>query len=102
MLGEAYLNLNQNLKFFFEENAFENFACKMLSIFIQTSVLKANIQLSHLCQLIVRTVMTHWLAVGSKASVNSSPPSAAYMHQVNWVSIGSDNGLSPIRRQAII
>ena len=37
MLGEAYLNLNQNLKFFFEENAFENFACKMLSIFIQTS-----------------------------------------------------------------
>ena len=33
--------------------------------------------------------------------VNSSPPSAAYMHK-NRVSIGLDNGLSPIRRQAII
>ena len=30
--------------------------------------------------------------------INSSPPSAAYMRQ--W--IGSDNGLSPIRREAII
>ena len=28
------------------------------------------------------------------------PPSAAYMRQ--WISIGSDNGLSLIRRQAII
>ena len=33
--------------------------------------------------------------------VNSSPPSATYM-SVNEVSIGSDNGLSPFRRQAII
>ena len=34
---------------------------------------------------------------------NLSPPSAMYMHQsVSWVSIGSDNGLSPIQRQAII
>ena len=32
---------------------------------------------------------------------NSSPPGAAYV-SVNWVSIGSDNGLSPVRRQAII
>ena len=32
--------------------------------------------------------------------VNSSPPSAAYM-SVNWVSIGSHNGLAPNRRQAI-
>ena len=32
---------------------------------------------------------------------NSSPPSAAYA-SVNGVNIGSDNGLSPIRRQAII
>ena len=31
--------------------------------------------------------------------VNSSPPSAVYMRQV---SIGSDNGLSPGRRQPII
>ena len=33
--------------------------------------------------------------------INSSPPSVAYA-SVNRVSIGSDNGLSPIRRQAII
>ena len=32
---------------------------------------------------------------------NSSPPSAAYA-SVNWVSIGSGNGLLPIRHQAII
>ena len=34
-------------------------------------------------------------------AVNSFPPSAAYM-SVNRVSIGSDNGLSPFRRQATI
>ena len=34
-------------------------------------------------------------------SINSSPPSAIYM-SVNPVSIGSDNGLSPNQRQAII
>ena len=33
--------------------------------------------------------------------INSSPPSAAYM-SVDRVSIGSDNGLSPIQHQAII
>ena len=33
--------------------------------------------------------------------LNSFPPSATYA-SVNWVSIGSDNGLSPFRRQAII
>ena len=33
---------------------------------------------------------------------NSSPPVAAYMSQVNGISIGSENGLSPIRCQAII
>ena len=33
--------------------------------------------------------------------VNSSPPNAAYV-SVNWVSIGSDNGLSPAQCQAII
>ena len=34
---------------------------------------------------------------------NSSPPSAADMHaSVNWVNIGSDNGLSPVWCQAII
>ena len=33
--------------------------------------------------------------------INSSPPSAAYM-SVNQVIIGSDNGMSPIQRQAII
>ena len=35
-------------------------------------------------------------------SINASHPSAAYMRQWFSVSIGSDNGLSPIRRQAII
>ena len=34
-------------------------------------------------------------------SLNSSPPSVAYMRQWFRVIIGSDNGLSPIRRQAI-
>ena len=33
--------------------------------------------------------------------LNSSPPSAAYMRQFNWVNIGSGDGLSPVRRQAI-
>ena len=33
--------------------------------------------------------------------ISVSPPNAAYMRQ-NQVSIGLDNGLSPIRRQAII
>ena len=32
--------------------------------------------------------------------INSPPLNATYMRQ--WDSIGSDNGLSPIRRQAII
>ena len=32
---------------------------------------------------------------------NSSPASAAYMASVNWVSIGSDDCLAPIRHQAI-
>ena len=35
------------------------------------------------------------------AKLNSSPPSAAYMSVIQG-SIGSDNGLSPIRHQAII
>ena len=36
-------------------------------------------------------------------SLNSSPPSATYLHaSVDRVSIGSDNGLLPIQRQAII
>ena len=34
--------------------------------------------------------------------VINSPPSAAYMCQWIWVSIGSDNGMVPIRHQAII
>ena len=35
------------------------------------------------------------------ALIDSSPHSAAYMRQANRASIGSDNGLSPIRHQAI-
>ena len=35
-------------------------------------------------------------------TINLIPPRAAYMCQVNRVSIASHNGLSPIRRQAII
>ena len=34
--------------------------------------------------------------------INSSPPSAAYYASVKKASIGSDDGLSPIQRQAII
>ena len=34
--------------------------------------------------------------------INSSPPKAVIYASVNWVSIGSDNGLSVERRQAII
>ena len=37
-----------------------------------------------------------------QTDINSSPPSDAYMHQENRGSIGSDNGLLPIQRQAII
>ena len=34
--------------------------------------------------------------------INSSPPWCRIYASVNRVSIGSDNGLSPIQRQAII
>ena len=37
----------------------------------------------------------------SSDEVNSSPSSAAKNSSVNWVSIGSVNDLSPLRRQAI-
>ena len=37
---------------------------------------------------------------GNSQHINSSPPSAAY-ESVNWVIIGSGNGLSPVRRQAV-
>ena len=43
-------------------------------------------------------LMLRWILM--TVLLNSSPPSARYMRQ--WISIGSDNGLSPIRRQAII
>ena len=46
-----------------------------------------------------KSVHTYWPYHSIK--VYSSPPSAAHA-AVNQVSIGSDNGLSPIRRQAII
>ena len=39
---------------------------------------------------------------GGTSWINSSPPNAAYMRQWIRVNIGSDNGLSPIRHQAII
>ena len=49
---------------------------------------------------------SHWLQSNKWRKwpgdgVNSSPPSATYV-SVNRISTGSDNGLSPIRRQAII
>ena len=47
----------------------------------------------------VITVQYLWIAATNIIIVNSSPPIYA---SVNRVSIGSDNGLSPIRRQAII
>ena len=37
----------------------------------------------------------------SEPFVNSSPPSPEYDASVNWVTIGSDNGLPSIRHQAI-
>ena len=40
-------------------------------------------------------------AISGWRKFNPSPPIAAYA-SVNWGSIGSDNGLLPIRRQAII
>ena len=42
-----------------------------------------------------------WVAKWELRCVNSSSPGAAYV-SVNWVSIGSDNGLSPGWHQAII
>ena len=35
-------------------------------------------------------------------NINPFRPSGAYMHQYNIPTLGSDNGLSPVRRQAII
>ena len=65
--------------------------------YLEKSTLKFSCQLTR--------IFKHgfWLAGSNqkaalKISVNSSPLSAL----VNWSSIGSDNGLSPIRRQAII
>ena len=38
-----------------------------------------------------------------KHDLTHLPPPLSHIYvSVNWVSIGSDNGLSPIRRQAII
>ena len=39
---------------------------------------------------------------GLYMAFNVSPPGAVIYASVNWVSIGWDNGLSPIRHQAII
>ena len=45
----------------------------------------------------------HTASAENEVWINSLPPSAAYMHaSVYRVSISSDNGLSPILRQAII
>ena len=43
---------------------------------------------------------TEQLSGKSYLVIKSSPPSATYV-SVNWVSIDSDNGLLPVRRQAI-
>ena len=40
--------------------------------------------------------------VSGKEELAHLPPGAPYMCQWIWVCIGSDNGLSPVRRQAII
>ena len=45
--------------------------------------------------------ITLLITITSIHYINSSLSSAAYV-SVNWASIGSDNGLSPILRQAII
>ena len=36
-----------------------------------------------------------------QTSINSSPPECRRYASVNWVDIGSGNGLSPVRRQGI-
>ena len=47
-------------------------------------------------------LLESWQIYSGKA-FNSSSPSATYIYvSVNWVSIGSDNGLSPIQHQVII
>ena len=50
--------------------------------------------------IIVNWILPFWskALVSHSCTINSSPPSAAYMHQ--W--IGSDNGLSPIHHQSNI
>ena len=44
------------------------------------------------CEIVATSIRGHW--------INSSPPGAVYV-SVNWVSIGSGNGLLPVQRQAI-
>ena len=54
-----------------------------------------------LFQFFLSATIINPLIAGNLWRIKSSPPSAAYM-SVNRVSIGSDNGLLPIQRQAII
>ena len=46
--------------------------------------------------------LSTFLPINETSSINSSPPSAAIFVWVNWPIIGSDNGLLPVRHQAII
>ena len=48
------------------------------------------------------TLTQFWLCMAHNMQrVNSSPPWCCIYASVNWASIGSGNGLSPVRRQAI-
>ena len=69
-----------------------------------TETLFVNIFISAFKKISVRSAQSHSYLTGlitTEIIFKSSPPSAAYA-SVNQADIGSDNGLSPIRRQAII
>ena len=74
-----------NINIFIQENAFVNIVCKMVAILFRSWCVKTyghdNISLSE--------VLTHWGQV-------------THICIVKLTIIGSDNGLSPGRRQAII
>ena len=75
---------------FIQENEFGNLVCKMAAICLGLSVLNYS------------RFWNHWLQQMHIGGVRLTDQPSALHASVNRVSIGSDNSLSPIQRQAII
>ena len=114
-------NFNRNSNIFIQENAFENVVCKMASICLGLNVLNeclyqhtwvntsltplyANMWIKRFSVLIecCSEGVVKCVHLPPVFRVNSLRPSDAYICVGNLATIGSDNGLSPARRQAII